>query len=119
MFDHGHVLVRGGMVDRVHAEGAVNGLHTLSIAHRTQQTGGFDVAAAPGLQRLEFALDPIQRVLRVVEQNQLAGPGFQNLATELRANGTTGARDHHHLFGDAAIDKFGMGRYGVTAEQVV
>jgi hypothetical protein len=71
------------------------------------------------LHLAQFALDAVQGVLGVVQENQATRAGLENLATQLGADGPPGAGDHHHLVRDAAIDQLRVRRHGVATEEIV
>ena len=119
VFHHGHMLVGRGVIDRLHTKGAKYALQALLVLDGAQQGDQFQFLAGGSHQLAQLALDVVQGVFGVIQQQQFTRTGEQNLPAELRADGTAGAGYHHHLARYTAIDELRMGGHRVAPQQIV
>ena len=67
----------------------------------------------------QLHLDIVGVVLINIEDDQLFGVAFGDLAAQLAADGTAAAGDHHHLAGDIPADLLQIHLNRVTAQQIL
>ena len=115
---HGHMLVGGGVVDRVRLPGLHDLAHVLQLAHIAQQRHQLRRGQQRGRLGLQFLVDVVEGEFAVFEQQQALWPLAQDLAAQLAADAAAGAGDQHHLVGDIAADQIRMRRYRIAPEQV-
>src|SRR6516225_9861165 len=126
-FDEWHVLVGCGVINHLNAQCADDAGNELAVEHRTEHRYDLGVGKRrsvpllrlPPFQLLHLHFYLLERDLRELEQNKRLRPKLEQLAGELRADGTTGAGDHHHLVLDVPSQQFKLWRHWIAAEQIL
>ncbi len=111
------MLVGGGVIDRVGLPGGDDLGHPPLVADRSEQRHDPDwLAAGTGGQ---VAVDVVEPELADLDQQQQGGLERQQLAAELAADRSAGARHHHGLARDRAAHQCAIGQHRFTAEQIL
>ena len=120
VLDQRHVLVGGSVVDDVRPPGRQDGVQARGVLHRAEQ--GHDLHRRPlgllGDGGGQFAVNFIERVLTLLQQQQHARLPLQDLAAKLAADGAAGARDHHRPGAQVACEQGLVRLDRVAAQQV-
>ncbi len=86
---HGHMLVRGRVVNRFHSVPAQHFSQTVRIADIAQCRDQLEVR----ILFPKLVLDPKEIAFRLIECNQTSRAEAGHLTAQLRTNGTRGASD--------------------------
>lgn len=116
---HGHVLVRGGMVDGRGPVLAADVGHALLLRHVGQQGDQLAVVFALLRQRLQFVVDGVEREFAVVHQQQLPGLLAHDLPAQFAADAAARPGDQHHRALQVAAEQARVRGHGLTAQQVL
>ena len=118
VLDDRHVLVGGGVVDRLYAEGGQDLAHPVAVMRVAQERHDLDRQLLVRRNLLQLPLDLVERQLRHLEQHQAARAQADDLPAQLRADGAPGPGDQDALTADARAEQFGVGRYRIASQQV-
>ena len=111
----GHVFVGGGVEHHLYGLLLQHAAGQLAIGGATEHGHELHIRGEAAAQLL---IDGVEAGFAALEQHQAAGPERQDLTAELGADRATGATHQHHLAGDARAEQLGIGRHGVTAEEL-
>jgi hypothetical protein len=113
------MLVGGGVVDGLRMPGRHDLAHAPRIRHRSEQRHDPRRGSTAAFQYLQqFAMDGVERELGALHQQQRGSIASDDLAAQLAADGSAGARHQHHLAANVLAEQERMGRNGVAPEQI-
>ena len=111
----GDVLVGGGVEHQLRSVLGHDVVQTAHVPHGADEH--LQIQLRMGVAQLH--LDIVGVVFVDIEDDQLFGVAFGDLAAQLAADGTTAAGDHHHLAGDIPADLLQIHLNRVTAQQIL
>jgi len=109
-----NMLVSSGVINHINAAGMEQALQQAlvrSVAEHGLQPNGW------GKVSTELLMDGVKTGLTELQEDEMTWLQKQNLATELRTDGTTCPCDTDASTGNAWTKKLGQGWYGIAAKQ--